>query len=383
MLAALAECERELDRRNALPRGEFAAKMASVRTLLTVGRRPRIAVVGRRSAGKSSLLNALMSRPLAAVGAVEDTTGETVRFEIEWAERTIEWMDTPGLRAGGRHLRCDHVVQTVAATPPDVMLLVCQASEVDAGIDDDLNDFRSMVAALERRWRRRPVVVGIVTKVDELAPADVIVPPFVDEEKRANIRRSVQVYGRHLRRHGLAPVTVLPVNTYATFDGGVVRDDLRWNVDTLRARLGALLPSDSWLFANALPTELQRTLRDVVTGISDSFAALAASMVMTSTNAAMEHRDLAALRAAYSRIVRALVPDRERGLRAAAVLEGVAGSGGLFDRLQGMLGRTGNRKLAAMMEATRIRALGAWIQREISLDRPAVERWFTTSNEPS
>src|SRR5437588_6163 len=99
MLAALQECERELDRNNAMLADLFAARAARLRRLLNGGRTPRVAVVGRRDAGKSSLLNASASADITHIGDVEDTTRELRWRDAVWNERAIEWLDTPGLRA--------------------------------------------------------------------------------------------------------------------------------------------------------------------------------------------------------------------------------------------------------------------------------------------
>src|SRR4051812_1676775 len=105
--AALDELERVLLRIQGLD--ALVSDVRELRALLFERRPPRVAVVGRRGSGKSSLANALLGADVLPVGAVTDTTSEGKWVELETNGRRMRWLDTPGLRAGEAPSRRDDV----------------------------------------------------------------------------------------------------------------------------------------------------------------------------------------------------------------------------------------------------------------------------------
>ena len=59
---------------------------------------PRVALVGRPNAGKSTLSNALLGRTGSIVSAEEGTTRDAVSARIDLAGLVVEWFDLPGVR---------------------------------------------------------------------------------------------------------------------------------------------------------------------------------------------------------------------------------------------------------------------------------------------
>jgi GTP-binding protein len=62
----------------------------------------RLALIGRPNVGKSSLLNALIGKQQAVVSNVPGTTRDTNANQLRYHSRTIELVDTAGLRRPGR-----------------------------------------------------------------------------------------------------------------------------------------------------------------------------------------------------------------------------------------------------------------------------------------
>src|SRR4051812_1119900 len=60
---------------------DLRAKIGLLRTILLEQRAPALALVGRRGAGKSSLVNALFGSKVAEVGHVKSQTGRGKWFE--------------------------------------------------------------------------------------------------------------------------------------------------------------------------------------------------------------------------------------------------------------------------------------------------------------
>lgn len=364
MLAAIEACERELDRRNALPAGTLALRLGRLRALLMHGRLPRVVAVGRRGAGKSSLLNSLAGAELVQVGDVEDTTSGVSWREVSWGPRRIEWFDTPGFRAGGESGRVAAIADALAYAPPDAVLFLCQANEVDAGIDDDLDDLAGMLRAIGRAAGRMPTLIALITKVDELCPPDVVAPPFDDPEKRENIRSALSVLGRHLRRRGMVPHGVLPVNTYFRCEGDRIIEDLRWNLDALAARLVECLPTDAHLATRLLVPELRRVLEGVMADVTDAFASIAAAIAsQPGRSRAAVVQDLESINAALARVLRLLAPDPLRGRALASAVEAIAGRAGPLELVRAGAARVGAGGLSAALAAVRVQALGAALAR--------------------
>ncbi len=270
VLASMAYVARAFDERAAAPAGDLALAFEALREIATAGRRPRVAAIGRRGAAKSSLLNAIANEPRAELGDVEDATRVVRWTPLSWGIHDVLFADTPGLRASGRARRVDDIVRAFAASPPDVLLVLCHATEVDAGIDDDLHDVRHLMDSFAHR--AAPSVFGIVTRVDELDPPHVLLPPFDDDEKQTNIARAVDLLRFHLERRGIEPVGVIPVSTYVRFDvQGRVRDEVRWNVETLVREVSAFLPDPLERHA-AVAIEMRALLHAAMTSLTDVLA---------------------------------------------------------------------------------------------------------------
>jgi uncharacterized protein len=86
----------------------------------------RVVVFGTGSAGKTSIVNAIIGRMVGQVGATMGTTiaGETYRFRLKGLEREIQITDTPGiLEAGIAGTERDRLARQLAAEA-DLLLFV-------------------------------------------------------------------------------------------------------------------------------------------------------------------------------------------------------------------------------------------------------------------
>lgn len=175
-----------------------------------------VAVIGRRGAGKTSLVDALVRATSAASGA-------TVRARSAPSLGVI-LLDAPGFR--GREAAWPEIASELRAWTPAATLFVCSATEVDA-LGDDLvllSDFLRAQPA-----PRRCVVA--VNKVDELDPVDVHLPPFLHPRKGFHIAEACARARMNLSRRGVTCIDVVPVSALVVRDGGRVLHDGRWNVD--------------------------------------------------------------------------------------------------------------------------------------------------------
>lgn len=221
--------------------------------MLAGDRLPRFAVVGRRGAGKSSLINAIFGQAVAEIGATAATTMRGRWFTYESERGGIEVLDTRGLGEGagpvngeGGPTPMHDVHEALAERCPDALLVLCKAKEMDARIDEDLANVRTILEQVERKHGYALPVVGVVTQVDELDPADLADPPFDDPEKAANIRAVQGMLRTKLAEElGIDParvVDVVPTCAYLRFRDGRIVVDRRWNIERLLLLLVEHLP---------------------------------------------------------------------------------------------------------------------------------------------
>lgn len=237
---ALQDLEAVLLRINGL--STLVKDVRELRALLYERRAARVAVLGRRGAGKSSLANALLGAEVLTIGAVEDTTQEAGWVTLGYRGRAVRWLDTPGLRAGAAENRREVVRRAVAAEAPDAILVAVRATQVDSGVDEDIAQVRWILDRVKAQGGEAPPVIAVVTRVDEVAPVTAKQAPF-PAAKRASIDKACGVLRGHLEKAGINPTAVVPVAAYMRFfKDHTLAVDWRWNLDTLAAAMFDALP---------------------------------------------------------------------------------------------------------------------------------------------
>ncbi len=293
----------------------LVTEVQELRALLVERRAPRVAALGRRGVGKSTLANALLGAEVAAVGAVEDTTREAGWYDVTHAGRSIRWLDTPGLRAGAEPGRREAVEKALRAEAPDVVLMLVKATQVDAGIDDDLAEVKALLGAL---GEKKPAVIAVVTRCDELAAARPKAPPFDhDPERREAIAHAVSLLRAHAERAGVAVADVVPVVAWQRFKDGARVADWRWNLETLGAAIFEALPTRARVEAARAMERAAALRRKVAMRVVGT--ATSVSVVVGATP--LPVADLALLLPLQSAMLTAVVYVSGRGLGPRAVTE--------------------------------------------------------------
>ncbi|MCB9840327.1 MAG: ribosome biogenesis GTPase Der [Phycisphaeraceae bacterium] len=119
----------------------------------------KIAIIGKRNAGKSTLVNALAGRPRVIVSEIPGTTRDAVDVRIERDGRSILAIDTAGLRrkksfqGAIEHYAYDRLKQAVSRC--DVVLLLVDAAEPTSQVDEQLawmvqRSFKPVVLVLNK-----------------------------------------------------------------------------------------------------------------------------------------------------------------------------------------------------------------------------------------
>lgn len=99
----------------------------------------KVALIGRPNAGKSYLFNTLAGKQQAMVANVAGTTRDINRVEVKYHGRTIELLDTAGVRRKGKieqGIERFSVLRTASAIDEaDVCLLLMDVNELNTALD--------------------------------------------------------------------------------------------------------------------------------------------------------------------------------------------------------------------------------------------------------
>ena len=120
----------------------------------------KAALVGRPNAGKSYLFNTLAGKQQAIVANVAGTTRDTNKTEIRFHDRTIELVDTAGMRKPGKQevgIEKFSVLRTLnAIDEADICLLLMDANELNTQLDQRIagliNDAGKGMIIVVSKW---------------------------------------------------------------------------------------------------------------------------------------------------------------------------------------------------------------------------------------
>jgi predicted GTPase len=291
---AIARLEELLERLPLELSKDLRGRIATLRTVLLEKRPPALVLVGRRGAGKSSLVNALFGAKVAELGHVTAQTGKGRWYEYERDGGTLSILDTRGVQEGSSPAEADEaksalesIAHELRQKAPDVVVYVAKASEVDAAVDPDLDAIERVYDEVRRSHQAEPPLVTIVTHCDLLEPKSTslhrstgAVRDDVVEKLRhvAAAERTIaaKVTARTKLRDRL--VTTLGVSTYMSWrEDGTLRTDDRWRIDDLAVTLFRHLP-DAGRAELARATRARAVQEELATTLTRATSALCAGV---------------------------------------------------------------------------------------------------------
>jgi predicted GTPase len=291
---AIVRLEELLDRLPAEVAKDLRVRIATLRTLMLEKRPPALALVGRRGAGKSSLVNALFGAKVAELGHVTAQTGRGRWYEYKREGGSMSILDTRGVQEGSppaeehdSRSALDALALELRAKAPDLVVFVAKASEVDAAVDADIDVLERVYKEVKRAHRIDPPLVAVVTHCDlfepkatrlhrasEEAEGDVEEKlRYVSEAERA-ITAKIDDRPALRDRH----VATLGVSTYMSWrHDGMLRADERWRIDDLAVILFRHLP-DAGRAELARATGARAVQEELATTLTRATAAVCAGI---------------------------------------------------------------------------------------------------------
>ncbi|MBL3641076.1 50S ribosome-binding GTPase [[Brevibacterium] frigoritolerans] len=232
-------------------------QLLKLKTMTVDAREPRIALVGRRGSGKSSLINAMFGQERQYVSSVKSGTG---KGKWLWypsdAEPKIRLLDSRGLGESEAPTEefeedtpLDELIKAVTEEQPDVFLFLIKAKEADSRIEEDLQELNKLRKIVKEIHHYDVPVICVVTQVDELDPPHYKQVPFdANPKKKKNIDEAIALMSKRFKDSEIPLLNIIPTCSYIDFDeSGNIEYDMRWNIDLLSDYLIEALPSEAKL----------------------------------------------------------------------------------------------------------------------------------------
>ncbi len=248
-------------------------------------RPPKIIILGRRGAGKSSLINSLFNQKVANIGSVLSETGQAQWHHFENSMGSMDILDTRGMgdRTKPESANFGEAIEDIKSEIkkgcPDVVLFLCKAKEVDAHITEDIKNVKTIKKFIADIHGYEIPVAALLTQVDELDPKR-IEPPYEDSIKQGNIRKAVDALQSAFDGSKIQVLKIIPVSAYAEYNNGRRTYDNYWNIDILVEYLMDVLPNSAQLQLARL-SSLKKVQRKFARGLVGSTATICAAIAAT------------------------------------------------------------------------------------------------------
>ncbi len=277
---------------------DVRVRIATLRTLLLDKRPPALVLVGRRGAGKSSVVNALFGAKIAELGHVTAQTGRGRWYDHERDGGAMSILDTRGVQEGAAPAEADpakNALESIAVElrvkAPDLVVFIVKASDVDAAIDADLDALQHVYDEVRRAHRTQPPLIVVVTHCDLLEPKSAPLhgggesaspqdKADVDEKMRHVALAENALTRRVDARAALRDrrVATVGVSAYMSWRAdGTLRADDRWRIDDLAVALFRHLP-DAGRAELARATRTRAVQEELASTLTKATAAICAAV---------------------------------------------------------------------------------------------------------
>lgn len=230
-------------------------ELHKIKEYIFESRAPRFIFIGRRGAGKSSLINAIFGENVAQTGAVKSQTGKSKWFPYSNKNGSIEILDTRGLGEGSKpeeeHLEeteLKEIKTSIEEKCPDVIIFLCKITETDSRINEDIENLKEITKFISSTHNYDIPILTVATKADEMSPVSDRVPPFKNPVKLQNIEVSSDNLYKKVKAEFPQTTFKIAISSYLEFDeDNKIIIDWRWNIDKFIELLLEHIPKSSQL----------------------------------------------------------------------------------------------------------------------------------------
>jgi len=266
------------------PRESLKKEMQTINEIIMENRAPKLMIIGRRGAGKSSLINAIFKEKVTSVGSVFSETGKAQWHTYKNIKGGIDILDTRGIgdetkpESANFENAIDEIKDAINQSCPDAILFLCKAKEIDAHISQDISNLKDIYLFIKEKYNYETPIVSLITQIDELDPKRVE-PPYDDIQKQSNIQKAVSGVEKKIHAFGLNSVRTIPVSAYAEYEGSKILYNNNYNIEKLTEYLLDVLPKCATIQLariSAIKIFQEKIARTVVASTSAICAGLAA-----------------------------------------------------------------------------------------------------------
>lgn len=242
--------------------------LVSLRKLLYDRRAPRIAAIGLRGSGRTSLANALLSAMTFGEGGAAPAPAPGRWIRIDADGRRLDWIE---LDADDDAI-VEHARRAFEERLPDVVVGVVEATSEARAIKPLHDALEAVLAHVRDYHNQKPPVLVLLTKVDVLPPSDAT-PPY-PPSKAGAIEHALGVLRAGFADLGLPNDSFVAVCARPQLTEGPPR----WNVDRLGEILVDKLPEPAQVEAVRAFEVNRETKRRVARALVNSCSALAVTI---------------------------------------------------------------------------------------------------------
>ena len=273
------------------PRETIKKHFNQLKEMLMDSRPPRIIIVGRRGAGKSSMINAIFNEYVAPVGHItaETSSSEWYFYSSKLLKSAeLEILDTRGFgdKTISESIDSEDVLEgiknTIDRKLPDAIIFLIKATEVDAHISIDLNNLVSIKKYILKSHEYDIPVLAVITQVDQLEPIRITEPPYENENKQKNIKLAVGAITKAFETTEIKLIQAFAISAYAEYDGNNFTYKRYWNIELLVNYLIDNLPKEAQLqFAriSRVKSAQKKLARTIIASTATITAAIAATPI--------------------------------------------------------------------------------------------------------
>lgn len=238
-------------------------------------RSPKIALYGRTQSGKSSLINAIMGKRVAAVGIEKSTTLKPESYQYKRENWELEFVDSRGVGDSQDGQAINEAITYIVKEKIDILLFVVPTKE-PGYVANDVDFLTKLQEEHYKAYGKQLATILVLNKIDEVPPIGEWNPPYdlrfnnentssklssVRQTKEANILACIR---QRVEDYKVLTATYIPIcSCWDDFT------DRRHNIDELALLIYDLIPDEAkpgFGGATALPSVKRVAARSMTWG---------------------------------------------------------------------------------------------------------------------